>query len=81
MRKTREHHDLYLKTDVLLLKYIFEQFREICPHYYKLDPRHFGCSVMLSWDAILKLRGAVLELMTDIDIVQFTEKGMIDQVG
>ena len=36
-----EYHDLYLKTDVILLANIFKPFRNVCLSNYGLDPAHF----------------------------------------
>ena len=71
-----EYHDLYLVSDVLLLTNVFENFRKTCMQYYKLDPCHYFMSPGLSWDAMLKMTNIKLELMTDIDMFQFIEKGM-----
>ena len=71
-----EYHDLYLKSDILLLADVFESFRKTCLKYYKLDPCHYFTSPGLSWDAMLKMTNFRLELMTDIDMFQFIEKGM-----
>lgn len=38
------YHDLYHKSDILLLADIFENFRETCLQYYKLDPAHYFTS-------------------------------------
>ena len=50
-----EYHDLYLKSDILLLADVFENFRKTCLEYYKLDPCHYFTSPGLSWDAMLKM--------------------------
>ena len=71
-----EYHDLYLVSDVLLQTDVSENFRKICMQYYKLDPCHYFTSPSLSWDAMLKVTNVKLELMTDIDMFQFIEKGM-----
>jgi len=71
-----EYHDLYLKTDVLLLADVFQNFREACQNYYKLDPCHYMTSPGLSWDAMLKMTGIKLELISDIDMQLFIEKGL-----
>ena len=52
-----EYHDLYLKTDVLLLCDIFEKFIDVCLKDYGLDPGDYYSSPGLSWDAMLKMTG------------------------
>ena len=71
-----DYHDLYLKSDTLLLADIFENFRKTCLQYYKLDPCHYFSSPGLSWDAMLKMTKIKLELITDINMFQFIEKGL-----
>ena len=70
------YQDLYLRSDVLLLTDVFENFRKTCMQYYKLDPCHYFTGPGLSWDAMLKMTNIKLELMTDIEMFQFIEKGM-----
>ena len=76
LKNMGEYHDLYLKSDILLLADIFENFRKTCLEYYKLDTCHYYTSPGLSWDAMLKMTDIKLELMTDVDMFQFIEKGM-----
>ena len=44
--------------------------------YYKLDPCHYFTSPGLFWDAMLKMRDIKLELIIDVDMYQFVEKGL-----
>ena len=53
-----EYHDLYLKTDALLLCDVFEKFIDVCLKDYKLDPCHYFSSPGLAWDAML-MRGEI----------------------
>ena len=76
LKNMGEYHDLYLQSDILLLADVFENFRKTCIEYYKLDPCHYFTSPGLSWDAMLKMTDIKLELMTDINMFQFIEKGM-----
>ena len=76
LKNMGEYHDLYLASDILLLADVFENFRKTCLKYYKLDPCHYFTSPGLSWDAMLKMTNIKLELMTDIDMFQFIEKGL-----
>ena len=71
-----DYHDLYLKSDVLLLADVFENFRDICLEYYGLDPCHFYTSPGLSWQACLKMTGVKIELLTDIDQLLFCEQAL-----
>ena len=76
IRTLGDYHDLYLISDVLLLTDVIQNFRKTCMQYYKSDPCHYFTSPGLSWDAMLKMTNIKLELMTDIDMFQFIEKGM-----
>ena len=49
-----DYHDLYLKTDVLLLTDVFVKFIESCEEYYGLEPFSCFSSPGLSWDVTLK---------------------------
>ena len=72
----RDYHNLYLKSDVMLLADVFENFRKTCLHHYKLDPAHYYTSPGLSWDACLKTTGQNLELLSDYDMLMMFERGI-----
>ena len=72
----RDYHDLYLKSDVLLLADVFENFRKTCLKHYNLDPAHYYTSPGLAWDACLKETGQELELLHDYDMLMMFEKGI-----
>ena len=76
MNTMGDYYDLYLKTYVLLLANIFEKFINTCLEYYGLDSCNYFSSPGLSWDAILKMTGIELELISGIDMNLFIEKGM-----
>ena len=71
-----EYHDLYLKTDVILLANVFEAFRDVCLKNYDLDPAHFYTAPGLAWKACLKKTGIRLELLLDPDMLLMFERGI-----
>ena len=72
----KDYHDLYLKSDVLLLADVFENFRVTCLKHYNLDPAHYYTSPGLAWDACLKTTGQHLELLSDYDMLMMFERGI-----
>ena len=75
-KNLRDYHNLYLKSDVLLLADVFENFRKTCLNHYKLDPAHYYTSPGLAWDACLKTTGQDLELLSDYDMLMMFERGI-----
>ena len=70
-----EYHDLYLKSDVLLLADVFETLKK-CLKFYELDPAKFISAPGLAWQAALKKTKVKLDLLTDIDMLLMVEKGI-----
>jgi len=57
IRTLGEYRDQYLKTDVLLLIHIFENFRENCVASY--NPAHYYTLPGLTWNTMLKHKVSV----------------------
>ena len=76
MKKMSGYHDLYLKSDVLLLAHVFENFRDVCMENCKLDPAWYYTAPGLAWDACLKKTKVDLELLKDPDMLLMVEKGI-----
>ena len=68
-----DYHDLYLKTDTLLLACVFEEFRSLCYKTYGLDSAHYFTCSHLSGDAFLKPCKADIELLTDREHLEMVE--------
>ncbi|GBM44867.1 hypothetical protein AVEN_157095-1 [Araneus ventricosus] len=71
-----DFHDLYVTSDVLLLADVFQNFRKLCLQFYKIDPSHVYTAPGLAWQACLRMTNVKLELLTDIDMHLFVEKGI-----
>ena len=71
-----DYHNLYVALDGKLLAEVFENFRKVCQEKYGLDPARYYSAPGLSWDAFLKKTGVKLDLLTDLDMHLFIERGM-----
>eukprot|EP00732_Lithocolla_globosa_P001283 Lithocolla_globosa_v1_NODE_613_length_3597_cov_230.357506.p1 type:complete len:583 gc:universal NODE_613_length_3597_cov_230.357506:1726-3474(+) len=70
-RNNRAYHDLYLKLDVAD---VFENMRIDGIRNYGLDPVKYITLPGYSWDAMLKMTGVNLELLTDMEKYMFFEQ-------
>lgn len=76
MKTLGDYADLYLRVDVCLLAIVFENFRETCRHIYKLDPANYYTVPGLSFDAMLRYTNITIELLKDVDMLLFVERGI-----
>ncbi|XP_044741458.1 uncharacterized protein LOC123302552 [Chrysoperla carnea] len=71
-----DYVDLYMETDIMLLTDIFETFRATCLSTYNLDPGNYYTLAGYTWECMLKYTNIELELLTDIDMMMFVERGI-----
>ena len=76
IKNSGEYHDLYLRTNVILLANVFEAFRKVCLKNYGLDPAHFYTAPGLAWKACLKKTRIRLEVLLDPDMLLMFERGI-----
>ena len=66
----------YLKLDVLLLACVFEKFRSKTLEQDGLDPVHFVSLPGLSFLSAFKMTGEEIDLLSDIEMYTFFERGI-----
>ena len=74
MKTMKDHHDLYLKCDILLSDDVFEKCRNNSLNNYGLYPSYYLSAPCKIWDAMLRMINIKLELIPDPDICIFFEK-------
>jgi hypothetical protein len=67
---------LYLKSDVCQLADVFEAFRSCCLQEDGLDPVNYFTIPAMSYDSCFKLTGCHIDLLTEVEMYQFFEKGI-----
>ena len=71
-----DFHELHLKSDVLILADVFENFRKTGKEYYYSDPAPYFSCPGFACDAMLQMTYINLELITGINMYQMVETGL-----
>lgn len=80
-RTFADFHMIYLTSDVYLLADMFESFCDVVYRDFGLDPCHYYGTPGLGWDALLKVTGVKLELLTNQNDYLFMEAAKIGGVS
>ena len=72
IKHSGKYHDLYLRSDTLLLADVFENFRKVCLQIYQLDLFLLGSG--LAWKAALKKTEVKLEILFDVNVWAMSQK-------
>ena len=73
MRIMKDHHDLYLKLDGLLLVFVFETFSNKFINSFKLEPFRYISTPGYRWDVMKKFNGVRFKLIPYTEKYQFFE--------
>ena len=65
-----------MESDTLLLFDVFENFKNMCLKIYQFDPPKFISPPRLAWQAALIKSNVKLDLLTDINMLLMTAKGI-----
>ena len=76
IKNMKEYLELYLKTDIILLADVFENFRKLFKNDYGLDPAWYYTTPGMAWDGMLKMTEAELDLISDPNIYLMIENGI-----
>lgn len=76
IKNLHEYTLLYLKSDIILLCEVFEGFRKLTYDRFQLDSAWFMTLPGFSFKAALKISKIKLQILNDIDMLQFVELGI-----
>src|SRR5436190_9120067 len=76
IKNMKQYHNLYLKTDTLLLAEVFEVFRDLCLKDYGIDPCHVYSLPGVTWQAALKYTDIELDLIRNDTMSLLLEEGI-----
>ena len=76
IKKLGQYLDLYVQADAAQLSDVCESFRSLCLKEYQLDPAYFVSTPSLANEAMLKIKKAKIELLTDINMALMIKKGI-----
>ena len=71
-----DYHNIYLKTDVLILADSFEKYREFFLTNHQIDPCYCYSAPGLTWECGLKYTKIELDPITDVNMLQMIESGI-----
>ena len=72
----QDFHDVYVRSDVLILADIFESFCKLSLKDYGLDPKRYLTLPSYSWDAMLRKSSVNIELLCDPAAVLMIESAI-----